>query len=111
MKKDIKKRYNACIVVEKSSYLNIKLPAETPVLIKQSVSSQKTQKLSETIHELSELPEPSKLNESDSDTSELHRLPMLSLLLPELDLGSEPEPSNKSSLPNLSHSKMSDLSN
>src|SRR5438046_9437777 len=38
---------------------DIKLLAETPVPIKQSASSQKPQKLPETINEPSELPEPS----------------------------------------------------
>ena len=54
---------------------NIKLPAETPVLIKQSASPQKPQKLPEITNEPSESPEPSEPDDSDSDTSELSRPP------------------------------------
>src|SRR2546421_6017254 len=56
---------------EEPFYPNIELPAKTPVLIKQSASSQKLQKLSGIIHKSSELSEPSKSDESDSDTSKL----------------------------------------
>src|SRR5205085_79810 len=52
---------------------DIKTPAETPVPIKQSASPQKPQKLPETTNEPSELPEPSKPDDSDSNTSEPSR--------------------------------------
>src|SRR5438552_3542823 len=50
---------------EKLSYPNIELLAKTLVSIKQSASPQKSQKLSEMIHELSKLSEPSELDKSD----------------------------------------------
>ena len=53
---------------------DIESSAETSVPIKQSASPQKLQKLPETTNESSELPEPSKPDGSDFNTSELFRL-------------------------------------
>jgi len=61
---------------EEPSCPNIELPTETPVLIKQSASPQKSQMLSEIINKSSELSEPSEPDESDSDTSESSRPPL-----------------------------------
>src|SRR5947199_8943214 len=90
---------------------DIEIPAETPVPIKQSASSQKPQKLPETTNEPSEPPEPSKPDESDFDTSEpsrpLPQPPMSTPPLPGPDPGPGPEPSNRPSRPAPSHPAMS----
>src|SRR5436305_949193 len=83
---------------EGPSHPDIESPAETPVLIKDSANSQKTQKLPETTAEPSELPEFSEPDDSDSDTSEPSRLPPQPPMLTPPPLGPDPGPD-----PRLSH--------
>src|SRR5207248_691769 len=77
---------------EGSSHLDIKLPAEISVLIKQSVNPQKLQKLPETTNEPSELPEPLNPDESDSDISEPSRPPPRPSMSTPPSLGPDPDP-------------------
>src|SRR5881392_3813291 len=93
---------------------DIETPAETPVPIKQSASSQKPQKLPETTNEPSEPPEPSEPDNSDSDTSEPSRPPPRPPMSTPPPPGPEPGPdpglSNGPSRPTPSRPTISDSS-